>query len=738
MILTLLFTDVVGPAGAGDEPGEVARRAHLAMVQDALHDHEHADLVNLGDGVLVTLRSATAGVLAAGAVQRASTDRTGGTLPTRTAVHVGEAGDEAAGLSAAASLVARLCRRAEPGEVLATGVVVALAGSRVEMTMTQRQIEGDDAGSGGVYRLEWHAPAQRHAADPFVVLRPDEIFVGRDAELARLDDLWAAVRSGGTGVAVLTGEPGIGKSALARAFARRTYDDGAAVLHGACDEDLQAPYQPFIEAMRVYAADHAYDLARLGASAARLSRIVPELTTLIPGLTRREGGDPEIERLLLFEAVVDLLSAAARQTPVVLVLDDLHWASRPTLQMLGHVCKARLPSVLVVLCYRNTELADAPGLWELLSDLHRLPAVATLNLGGLGVGDVQAYVDAAAGGESDPGLGAVLFDKTEGNPLFVREMLAHLREVATTELPAEVRDVIDRRLYRISASARDALAAGAVAGPSFSFSVLERVPEVSDDPDVLVANLEEAAAAGLVREVVGDRFRFSHALVREALYSGLTTPRRQRLHRSLAKALEALPGPPDTERLTELAHHYSEAAPLGCGEDAVRYLKSAAEGARDALAFDTSVALLQQALEVVGAIDDPGLRGRLELDLLLMLGPIQSAAFGLGDPRITETYTRAEELAREVGDNGERFRALQGVFSYWVGKPDHRRSAPVGDDLVSLADAVGHPAMQFAARAWRGATRYMAGDRHGAADDFAVALEIYDPARNPLDLLDPG
>ena len=517
MILTLLFTDVVGPAGAGDEPGEVARRAHLAMVQDALHDHEHADLVNLGDGVLVTLRSATAGVLAAGAVQRASTDRTGGTLPTRTAVHVGEAGDEAAGLSAAASLVARLCRRAEPGEVLATGVVVALAGSRVEMTMTQRQIEGDDAGSGGVYRLEWHAPAQRHAADPFVVLRPDEIFVGRDAELARLDDLWAAVRSGGTGVAVLTGEPGIGKSALARAFARRTYDDGAAVLHGACDEDLQAPYQPFIEAMRVYAADHAYDLARLGASAARLSRIVPELTTLIPGLTRREGGDPEIERLLLFEAVVDLLSAAARQTPVVLVLDDLHWASRPTLQMLGHVCKARLPSVLVVLCYRNTELADAPGLWELLSDLHRLPAVATLNLGGLGVGDVQAYVDAAAGGESDPGLGAVLFDKTEGNPLFVREMLAHLREVATTELPAEVRDVIDRRLYRISASARDALAAGAVAGPSFSFSVLERVPEVSDDPDVLVANLEEAAAAGLVREVVGDRFRFSHALVREAL-----------------------------------------------------------------------------------------------------------------------------------------------------------------------------------------------------------------------------
>ncbi|MBV9254201.1 MAG: AAA family ATPase [Actinobacteria bacterium] len=740
MILTLLFTDVVGPGGAGDEPGEADRRAHLAMVQDALHDHDHADLVNLGDGVLVTLRSATAGVLAAGAIERAAADRTGGALPTRAAIHVGEAGDEAVGLSAAASLVARLCRRAGPGEVLATGVVVALAGSRVEMAMTEREVDAgeSDAGPGGVYQLEWRAPAPRQAVDPFVLPRPDEIFLGRDAELARLGDLWEGVKAGGTGVAVLTGEPGIGKSALARAFARQTHGAGAVVLHGACDEDLQAPYQPFIEAIRAYATGHVDELARVGASAARLARIVPEITTLVPGLTRREGGDPEIERLLLFEAVVDLISAAARQAPVVLVLDDLHWASRPTLQMLGHLCKARLPSVLVVLCYRNTELADAPGLWELVSDLHRLPAVATLTLGGLHESDVQAYVDAAAGPAAEPGLGTVLYSKTEGNPLFVREMLAHLREVAALDMPVEVRDVIERRLYRISPAAREALAAGAVAGPSFSFSVLERVPEVSADPDALVANLEEAAAAGLVREVVGDRFRFSHALVREALYSGLTTPRRLRLHRSVAKALETLPGPPDTERLTELAHHYTEAAPLGCAEDAVRYLKSAAERARDALAFDTSVAHLQQALTLVGAVEDVALRRRLELDLLLMLGPIQSAAFGLGDARITETYARAEELAREVGDNAERFRAVQGVFSYWVGKPDHRRSGPLGDELVGLAEEIAHPAMRFAAHAWRGATRYMAGDRGGASEDFSVALEIYDPARSPLDLLDPG
>jgi len=238
--------------------------------------------------------------------------------------------------------------------------------------------------------------------------------------------------------------------------------------------------------------------------------------------------------------------------------------------------------------------------------------------------------------------------------------------------------------------------------------------------------------------VVGDRFRFSHDLVRETLYRGLTTPRRLRLHRSLAHALEALPGPPDTERLNELAHHYSVAAPLGCAADAVRYLKSAAERARDALALDSAVSRYEEALELVAHMADADERRHQELDLLLWLGPVMSAAFGLGDDRITDVYTRAEALAREIGDAAERFRALQGVFSYWVGKPDHTRSGPVGDELVALADEVDHQAMRFSARAWRGATTYMSGDRARAADDFVVALEIYDPARNPLDILDPG
>ena len=181
---------------------------------------------------------------------------------------------------------------------------------------------------------------------------------------------------------MLAGEPGIGKTALAREFVRQAHDGGALVLHGGCDEDLEAPYQPFIEAIRAYAAGHVDEVARLGASAGRLARIVPELASLIPDLDQRQTADTEVELLLLFEAVVDLLTGAARERPVVLVLDDLQWAARPTLLMLGHVCRSRLPSLLLVLCYRNTELSDAPGLWELLSDLHRLAPVTTITLGG--------------------------------------------------------------------------------------------------------------------------------------------------------------------------------------------------------------------------------------------------------------------------------------------------------------------------------------------------------------------
>ena len=457
MILTLLFTDVADAA-------EEAMRAHLAMVRLALLDHEGAELVNLGDGVLVTFHSATAGVLAAVAIQQAAASHPAGPIPSRVAIHVGEAGDEAVGLSAATAVVARLCAQARPGEVLATGVVAALAASRLEMTFTERAVADSALGSaGGAHALEFGpAAVARPTADPFVAARPGDVFVGRTSELQRLADLWSTVRAGGAGVAVLAGEPGIGKTSLAREFVRQAYDGGALVLHGGCDEDLEAPYQPFIEAIRAYAAGHVDEVARLGASAGRLSRIVPELASLIPDLDQRKTADTDVELLLLFEAVVDLLTGAARERPVVLVLDDLQWAARPTLLMLGHVCRSRLPSLLIVLCYRNTELSAAPGLWELLADLHRMAPVNTITLGGLDEADVVAYIEATAAPDAEVAaeLGPAVFARTEGNPLFVREVLAHLREVpaggkgsppvAEIDLPAEVRDVIDRRLYRIS------------------------------------------------------------------------------------------------------------------------------------------------------------------------------------------------------------------------------------------------------------------------------------------------
>ena len=193
MILTLLFTDVADPA-------EEARRAHLAMVRLALQDHEGAELVNLGDGVLVTFHSATAGVLAAVAIQQAAARSPGGADPVARRHPRGRGGRRGRRPQCAATaVVARLCAQAAPGEVLATGVVAALAASRLEMSFIERAVADSALGSaGGAHALEWGpAAVARPTADPFVAARPGDVFVGRTAELQRLADVWSTVRTGG-------------------------------------------------------------------------------------------------------------------------------------------------------------------------------------------------------------------------------------------------------------------------------------------------------------------------------------------------------------------------------------------------------------------------------------------------------------------------------------------------------------------------------------------------------------
>jgi class 3 adenylate cyclase len=213
----------------------------------------------------------------------------------------------------------------------------------------------------------------------------DEVFVGRDAELSRLTGVWEATKEGQRQTVLVAGEPGIGKTRLAAELAQQVRADNGIVLFGRCDDELGVAFQPFTEALRHYVITCTPETLRThaGAGLAELSRLVPELESIFPGLPPPRSSDPETERYELFESVVSLLASASRATPMMLVLDDLHWATKPTLLLLRHLLRANNPmSILVVGTYRSTEAGSGSLLGEMLPDLRSATGVEPIALRG--------------------------------------------------------------------------------------------------------------------------------------------------------------------------------------------------------------------------------------------------------------------------------------------------------------------------------------------------------------------
>ena len=438
---------------------------------------------------------------------------------------------------------------------------------------------------------------------PAVLTAPGP-FVGRGRELEGLVSGWQTALAGGTHAVLIAGEPGVGKTRLAGEWSRQAYQLEAIVLYGRCDEDLGAPYQPFAEALRSL-------VPCLGTSRLRGMRGVEALLTLIPGLTEvlpdlaaPTRADPETERYALFDAVVALLELASAGAPVVLILDDLHWAAKPTLLLLRHLLRfGDRARVQIVGTYRSTDLDRSHPLAAMLADLHRGAGSGTANrlaLSGLDEDDVTAYVTEA--GYNDEELARALASVTGGNPFFLIEALRHVDETGgvwdPTTLPQGVRETVSRRLSRLTAETNTALAAAAVVGSRFALDLVEKVVE-----EDLVDAFDEACKAGIVIEEPGGRYRFNHAIVRQSLLAELPSVRRQRLHQRIATTLETQPGA-DDELLAELAHHYFECAWAGNAAKAVEYCRRAADQAVARLAYEGAADLYGQALHALEEIDD--------------------------------------------------------------------------------------------------------------------------------------
>ena len=466
-------------------------------------------------------------------------------------------------------------------------------------------------------------PAVPETLPPFpaaLARRERSPFVGREDSLGWLRARWSDARGGSGRLAIIAGDPGIGKTRLASELARAAHEQGDTVLLGRCHEELLISYQPFVEALGRYVAALSPAMLRgqVGSDGAELAQLVPELARRLPDLSAPVSGDSQGERYRLFEAAASLLVRASRSRPIVLVLEDLHWLDKPTALLLAHVVRSiQAERVLVIGTCRDTEPAEP--LRSLLADLHRERALERLPLGSLHRGEVATMVSAWLGRTPPTHFAHALHRETEGNPFFIEEVLRHLLEVdavdaadwgrlaSFTELgiPDGVREAIERRLVTLSPEARRLATMAAVVGRSFSIEVLDALAEVPGER--LLEALEEAAEHRIVEEEAGapGRYTFAHALIRETLYASLSGPRRARLHRRIGAILEQLHADEPEPRLGELAYHFVAAAEPGAAAKAVDYSVRAARRALTALAYEEAVATLRPRRRGAAALSLP-------------------------------------------------------------------------------------------------------------------------------------
>jgi class 3 adenylate cyclase len=710
--VTVLFTDLVSSTQVmsllGDSAFDELRQSHFTLLGQTIAAHRGIAVKSLGDGVMAVFPAASDAVAAAVAMQQEvqrRSRRAPACLSMRVGLALGDATEhEGDWFGTPVVQAARLCSQCGGGQILVTNTVRAVAEARTNVsfvpmgTLSLRGLAAEVA----VWRLDWAelaVPATVGLPGPF---QGTEVFgfVGRLTELAALRAAFEQAAAGGRHLVLVGGEPGVGKSRLAAEFAREVHAEGANVLFGRCDEGLAMPYQPFVEALSHYLhhAPPAELLTGLGHLGGELARLVPELAEVVAGLPSPLRSDPETERYRLFEAMASWLGAASADEPLVVVLDDLHWATQPTLLLLRHVIRATSPAhLLVVGIYRHTEPDPAHSLADLLADLRRTAGVERLMLDGLGEVEVTALLEAAGHsvGDNTRGLARIIRAHTEGNPFFVGELVRHATESGALDqqgdgslgllgIPEGVHEVVLRRLGRLSETANQVLATAAVVGAEFDHAVVAAVTCLGEE--AVAEALEETLAAGLIKEVIGAtlRFRFRHQLVRASLYTSLSTTRRLRLHRRVGEAVESLYQSRLHEYLPALAYHFAQAAASGEAATAVHYTRRAGDRALAQLAHDQAAELYARALALFDGSElaDDTLR---RCDLLIALGEAQRRA---AHPAHRQTLLEAAAVAQEVGDV-DHLAAAALANTRTIGpavEVDHERVAVLAAALEAIGD----------------------------------------------------
>jgi DNA-binding CsgD family transcriptional regulator len=674
---TILFTDVDGSTELRARIGEAAANRllldHERRLRGIVGRRRGRVLKATGARASAAFEAASDAIAAAIDIQRAVAQQDP-RLRARVGVAAGDLrweGGDCFGPPVATA--ARLQDAADGGQILVTQVVRWLAGDRstasFEPVGALALEDLPDAVES--FSVAWSTRDDDPASGPLVPLPgalcapPRVSLVGRGPETAALAEAWKAVADGGERrIVLIGGEAGSGKTRLAAEFARRCHEEDAAVLYGGCDAELAVPYQPWVHAL-----EHLLRTLTVDDLDAELVDDLGLLAPLLPRLERRGSRlgppnaviDAETERYRMFVAIDALLTEAARRWPLVVVLDDLHWASAYTLGLLHHLAKVgTVARTLVIGTFRDTA-GDIPGpLAATLAGLRRLECVSGLRVGGLAADDVMALVAEVTGQELGPPLQAVartLAGRSRGNPFFLGELWRHLVATGTVAqgprgwtvecslddagVPDSVREVVAGRLARLDFGVRRLAELVAVAGQRVELRVLRAAADIPEAE--VAAGVDTLVAAGMF-EVV-DRpqlaYQFTHALVRDAVASEVPPAARAALHLRVATALEAVHEGDPRPVLADLARHYAEAAPLGAAGKALYYGRRAAEQAAASLAYAEAEAHLRSVIDLA----TPGTEQHI--DVLVRIADAQRWTSAYEDA--SSGFEAAFRLAREHG-----------------------------------------------------------------------------------------
>lgn len=489
--------------------------------------------------------------------------------------------------------------------------------------------------------------------------------IGRRDELAALQEILDLAAAGSPAIVTVAGEPGIGKTRLVEEACSYAEIRGFTTVTGRCLEDEGAPaFWPWVGALRELLEVRPSEELRgaLGNSAAVIARVLPEISRLVPGLeTELPPSDPEQARFQLFDGITGFLRRTAEAKPVVVVLEDVHWADTPSLRLLQFVAQAMARERLVVIStFRDVELGRHHPLASALGDLARCRYAQRISLSGLSLEQIAELIEAIIGREAPESLAEAVKRQTEGNPFFIGEVVRLLEDRGTafdtdpsswsTTIPQGVREVVGQRLNRLSDECNQILSIAAVIGREFPLALLEKA--VATNSSSALEAIGEAEEARLVEASPSTpgTYGFNHALVRETLYQELSTARRAMLHRKVGVAIEELYASNLGPHLSELAYHFLHSAGGDDLTKAIDYLNDAAKRSIEMLAYEDAVALYENAIEAIelaGMVDT-----ELHCDILLGLGDaLWRAREGT---RAKSTLREAWDLARALGD-GRRF-----------------------------------------------------------------------------------